>query len=78
MTPAELNRILREKYAANSQAGTRRATGRRPRFTPEEAARLIAERQAGRSIVSLAQEHRTSQSTIAKYVRYGFHPNRWE
>ena len=70
-----INRILREKYLAAGRQP--RATGRRPRFTPEQAAQLIAERQAGRSIMSLAREHRTSQSVIAKYVREGFQPARW-
>ena len=76
-----IDRILREKYRQASEArrlsGTRRLTGRQPKFTREEAARLIAERNAGRSIMSLAREHRTSQSVIARYVRYGFEPAMW-
>ena len=70
-----IDRILREKYRHNS---TRRIGGRRPKFTREEVARLIAQRNAGRSILSLAREHRTSQSVIARYVREGFEPARWE
>jgi hypothetical protein len=70
-----INRILREKYRVAGRQP--RASGRRPRFTPEQAAQLIAERQAGRSIMWMAREHRTSQSFIAKYVREGFQPARW-
>jgi response regulator of citrate/malate metabolism len=75
MSNRDINRILREKYRHNS--GPRRLSGRRPKFTREQVARLIADRNAGRSIMSLAREHRTSQSVIARYVRYGFEPARW-
>lgn len=79
---ANIDAVLREKYRARArelrEAGVpTRGTGRRPRFTPEEARRLIEARAAGRSIMSLAREHRTSQSVIAKYVREGFRPARW-
>jgi transposase-like protein len=71
----ELNRVLRDKY--RSAGLPARVTGRRPKFSPEQVAQLIAQRQSGRSIMSLAREHRTSQSVIAKYVREGFQPARW-
>jgi hypothetical protein len=75
MTP-ELKRVLKDKY--RSAGLPARVTGRRPRFTPQQVADLIAQRNAGRSIMSLAREHRTSQSVIAKYVREGFVPARWQ
>jgi hypothetical protein len=70
-----IDRILREKYRSAGMPA--RVTGRRPKFTPEQAAKLAEQRAAGRSIMSLAREHRTSQSVIANYVRYGFRPARW-
>jgi hypothetical protein len=72
---AELNRVLRDKYRAAGLPA--RVTGRRPKFTPEQVRELIRQRNAGRSIMSLAREHQTSQSVIAKYVREGFQPARW-
>ena len=71
----DIDRLLRDKYRTLGLPA--RVTGRRPRFTPEEARRLVEQRAAGRSINSLAREHRTSQSVIARYVRYGFQPARW-
>jgi hypothetical protein len=79
---ANIDRVLREKYreAARARAAAGlppRPSGRRPKFTPEEARKLAEARAAGRSINSLAREHRTSQSVIARYVREGFQPARW-
>jgi len=74
----ELRRKYRESSAAARAAGIEpRATGRRPRFSPEQARALVEERNAGRSIADLAREHRTSESVIARYVREGFRPARW-
>ena len=74
---ADIDRILREKYAARRAEGTARMGGRWPRFSPEQAAELIRRREAGESINALAREFRTSQSVIARYVREGFQPARW-
>jgi hypothetical protein len=79
MTDAELDRLFRQKY---DRRGERRAAagvvrGRPPKFTPEQAKALIEARAAGRGIMELAREHRTTQSVIAKYVRCGFKPKRW-
>ena len=80
---AEIDALLRQKYRERARdlraAGVpARATGRMPKFTPEQARQIAEARAAGRSIMSLAREHRTSQSVIAKYVREGFRPARWE
>jgi hypothetical protein len=71
-----INRILRDKYRSRGEPA--RITGRMPKFQPDDVCRLIEQRNAGRSIVSLAREHRTSQSVIARYVREGFKPARWD
>ena len=63
--------ILRTKYAEP------RKVGRRPRFTPAEAARLRALHAEGWSYGKLAREFNASRSLVTKYVRDGFKPWRW-